>query len=310
MEKKYWENEEAIVTETKYAEVHYYKEAGKIQLYGTYKKSDGSFGRTKAAVWDNNEMEADDVVKLAYAVMRGLVDVGIENDAFTEAYEILSNAVGEVSDEDEETTEVLDEEFEDEEDESESVNYEDMTVAELKTECQSREIAIPKRAVKSKLIQLLQAYDNRTTSTGKATDMDFKKALDSNNLMYIGKHIIYDGKDIDPKKTDYVGYRKASKKVKKVYMEYMDDCNEWVTYIIERSKALTLMPTKTQVQKKKQDKAYGVLKEEIADWVDSWDEVATEGEVSAISDIANGLMYASVGEVEAMVMLAKIIDKI
>ena len=90
---KYWENEVAVETVTKEAVVKYYKEAGKIQLFPTYvdKNNEKQLGR--GCTWDNNEMSSEDAVRLAFAVMQGLLDSGIENDAYSEAYDLLSSEV-------------------------------------------------------------------------------------------------------------------------------------------------------------------------------------------------------------------------
>ena len=94
---KYWENEEAVVTATENAEVRTFVEAGKIQLYSTYYKDDER-NRSRACVWSTENMEADEAVRLAYAVMQGLLDSGVENDAFSQAYALLEEEVANLSD--------------------------------------------------------------------------------------------------------------------------------------------------------------------------------------------------------------------
>lgn len=289
MSNKYWENETPIVTETEFGGISYFKEAGKIQLYSVYEK-DGELMRGKGCTWDNNEMEADDVIRLVYALMQGLIDVGVESDAFSDAYSLLQDAVNGIEDaddseEEDDAEETLDEEFEDE-----TPDYNEMKLNDLKEIATNRGLELPKRVTKSALVKLLEADD-------ESSDEDEEP---EENIGFVGKHIIYDDKD----------YHKANKKVGKVYMEYMDDCYEWVTYIIEKASELSAMPTKTAVQKKKQDKAYAILKEEVADWVSSWEDVVEEGEIKVISGIAKDLMYSKSTEAEAMVALAKIIDKI
>lgn len=94
---KYWENEEAIITATENAEVRTFTEAGKIQLYSTYYKDDKR-NLSRACVWSTEDMEADEAVRLAYAVMQGLLDSGVENDAFSQAYALLEEEVANLSD--------------------------------------------------------------------------------------------------------------------------------------------------------------------------------------------------------------------
>ena len=94
---KYWENEEAIITATENAEVRTFAEAGKIQLYSTYYKDDER-KLSRACVWSTEDMEADEAVRLAYAVMQGLLDSGVENDAFSQAYALLEKEVANLSD--------------------------------------------------------------------------------------------------------------------------------------------------------------------------------------------------------------------
>ena len=90
---KYWENEVAVETETSMAVVKYYKEAGKVQLFPTYLDKNNEVQLGRGCTWDNNEMSSEDAVKLAFAVMQGLLDSGIENDAYSEAYSLLSDEI-------------------------------------------------------------------------------------------------------------------------------------------------------------------------------------------------------------------------
>ena len=90
---KYWENEVAVETETSMAVVKYYKDAGKVQLFPTYLDKNNETQLGRGCTWDNNEMSSEDAVKLAFAVMQGLLDSGIENDAYSEAYSLLSDEI-------------------------------------------------------------------------------------------------------------------------------------------------------------------------------------------------------------------------
>lgn len=291
---KYWENETPIITETNFGEVHYFKEAGKIQLYPVYEDKDGELKLGRACVWDNNEMEADDAVRLVYALMQGLIDVGIENDAFSDAYSLLGDYINENpidadADDEEESDDdtTLDEEFEDEE-----YDYSEMSLSELKELCFEREIEIPKRTSTKTLIKLLEAYDE-----DNADDEDDEKEME---FKFVGKNLVYeDGK-----------IRKANKKVRKVYLEWAYDVIEWANYIAEETAKLVQMPTKTQKQKKAQDEVYTELKDNVMEWITEWED---EDVIEEIEEIVNDMMLGKNGTVvergmRGMMAMLKIVD--
>lgn len=285
---KYWENEEAIITEATGAEVRYYKEAGKIQLYATYEK-DGETKIGKGAVWSTEDMGEMDAVKLAFAVMDGLKDSGISNDAFADAYELLKAEMGNVSDDDEEedAEDTLDDEFEDE-----IPDYKSMKIGELKQLCFECDIKVPAKATAKAMIALLDAYyaDN-------ATDDEEEDDEEETNSVeqFVGKNIIWDGES----------YKKANRKVGKDYIEWMKDADEWVSYMVEEGEKIAKMPTKTQKQKKAQDKVYGELNAEVKEWVDAWDGYC---DVKVVSEITRALVLGKLDYASAMVRFASIID--
>lgn len=290
---KYWENETPIITETNFGEVHYFKEAGKIQMYPVYEDKDGELKLGRACVWDNNEMEADDAVRLVYALMQGLIDVGVENDAFNDAYSLLGDYINEnpIDEDDEEESDdvTLDEEFEDEE-----YDYSEMSLAELKELCFEREIEIPKRTSTKTLIKLLEAYD-----ADNADDED-EEEEEEIETKFVGKNLVYeDGK-----------VRKANKKVRKVYLDWAEDVIEWANYIAEEIAKISEMPTKTQKQKKAQDAVYAELKDNVAEWVTEWED---EDIMAQIEEVTHDMMLGKNGTVvergmRGMIAMLKIVD--
>lgn len=291
---KYWENETPIITETNFGEVHYFKEAGKIQLYPVYEDKDGELKLGRACVWDNNNMEADDAVRLVYALMQGLIDVGVENDAFSDAYSLLGDYINEnpIDEDDEEESDdtTLDEEFEDEE-----YDYSEMSLGELKKLCFEREIEIPKRTSTKTLIKLLEAYD-ADNADDEDDDEDEEEEIETK---FVGKNLVYeDGK-----------IRKANKKVRKVYLELSEEIIEWANYIAEEIAKISEMPTKTQKQKKAQDAVYAELKDNVAEWISEWeDDIADKFE-----KITHDMMLGKNGTVvergmRGMIAMIKIVD--
>ena len=291
---KYWENETPIITETNFGEVHYFKEAGKIQLYPVYEDKDGELKLGRACVWDNNDMEADDAVRLVYALMQGLIDVGVENDAFSDAYSLLGDYINEnpidEDDEEEESDDVtLDEEFEDEE-----YDYSEMSLAELKELCFEREIEIPKRTSTKTLIKLLEAYD---ADNADDEDDDEEEEIETK---FVGKNLVYeDGK-----------VRKANKKVRKVYLDWAEDVIEWANYIAEEIAKISGMPTKTQKQKKAQDAVYAELRDNVAEWITEWED---EDIMAQIEEVTHDMMLGKNGTVvergmRGMIAMLKIVD--
>lgn len=290
---KYWENETPIITETNFGEVHYFKEAGKIQMYPVYEDKDGELKLGRACVWDNNEMEADDAVRLVYALMQGLIDVGVENDAFNDAYSLLGDYINEnpIDEDDEEESDdvTLDEEFEDDE-----YDYSEMSLAELKELCFEREIEIPKRTSTKTLIKLLEAYD-----ADNADDED-EEEEEEIETKFVGKNLVYeDGK-----------VRKANKKVRKVYLDWAEDVIEWANYIAEEIAKISEMPTKTQKQKKAQDAVYAELKDNVAEWVTEWED---EDIMAQIEEVTHDMMLGKNGTVvergmRGMIAMLKIVD--
>lgn len=292
---KYWENETPIITETNFGEVHYFKEAGKIQLYPVYEDKDGELKLGRACVWDNNNMEADDAVRLVYALMQGLIDVGVENDAFSDAYSLLSDYINEnpIDEDDEEESDdtTLDEEFEDEE-----YDYSEMSLGELKELCFEREIEIPKRTSTKTLIKLLEAYD-ADNADDEDDDEDEEEEIETK---FVGKNLVYeDGK-----------IRKANKKVRKVYLDWAEDVIEWANYIAEEIAKISEMPTKTQKQKKAQDAVYAELKDNVAEWITEWED---EDIMAQIEEITHDMMLSKNGTVvergmRGMIAMIKIVD--
>lgn len=269
---KYWENETPIITETNFGEVHYFKEAGKLQIYNVYEDKNGEIQRGRACVWDNNEMEADDAVRLVYAIMQGLIDVGIENDAFADAYALLGDYINDnPTDEDDDAEETLDEEFEDEE-----YDYSEMSIGELKELCFEREIEIPKRATTKSLIKLLEAYDE--------DNEDDDEEAEEIETKFVGKNIIYEDAKV----------RKATKKTRAVYLDWAEDVIEWANYITENIAQIAEMPTKTQKQKKAQDKVYAELKTDVNEWIESWED---EDVIKKVSAIVKNMMVGKDGTV-------------
>lgn len=294
---KYWENETPIITETNFGEVHYFKEAGKIQLYPVYEDKDGELKLGRACVWDNNEMEADDAVRLVYALMQGLIDVGVENDAFSDAYSLLGDYINEnpINEDEEE----LDPDFEDD-DEEEEIDYSELSLKELKTLCMEREIEIPKnigtpaKGSKQRLIELLEAYDEDNADD---ENDDEEEEIETK---FVGKNLVYeDGK-----------IRKANKKVRKVYLDWAEDVIEWANYIAEEIAKISEMPTKTQKQKKAQDAVYAELKDNVAEWITEWED---EDIMAQIEEITHDMMLGKNGTVvergmRGMIAMLKIVD--
>ena len=303
MANKYWENEEAIVTSTENAEIHYYKEAGKIQLYGTYEDKGGNRKLTRAVVWDNNNMSADEAVSLIVALMRSLLDVGVENVAFTDAYNLLCDDLG--TDEELDDAETFDESFEDEEN---ILEYSAMSVSELREICENLGLVIPKRVVKSKLVQMLQNNDSGYTSTGKATRAAFKKAIDgtlneSVSKEFKGKHLVYkDGK-----------YKKANKRVDDIYIDWIDDCVAFIKtfneYITKRdailSNKVAKTPAQTGVQKRKLSKLKKDFLKTVTQWVETWEQNEV---MDSVWDVINDLMDGSIDDETALIKFITITD--
>ena len=285
MSNKYWENETPITTETDFGGISYFKTAGKIQLYGMYEsKEDGELHRGKGCTWDNNDMEADDAIRLVHGLMQGLLDVGVENDAFAEAYDLIHTYVNEELADEEENVEsedeTLDEEFEDE-----IPDYNDFKLNDLKSICKERGLELPKRATKSALVKLLEEDDALTVD---AEDEEITNE-------FIGKHVKYvDGK-----------LSKVKRAVKKDYIEWCEDAIEWSAYIAERAGEIDEMPTKTKKQKLVQDKAYAEFKEEIAEWVEAWEE---DDAIAMAEEITKDLMFLKMDVETAIIKFVAIVD--
>ena len=292
MSNKYWENETPIVTETDFGGISYFKTAGKIQLYGMYEsKEDGELHRGRGCTWDNNDMEADDAVRLVHGLMQGLLDVGVENDAFAEAYDLIHTYVNEeLADEenvedDEPEDETLDEEFEDE-----TPDYNEFKLNDLKSICKERGLELPKRATKSALVKLLEEDDALTVDAEESEPEDEEVTNE-----FIGKHVKYvDGK-----------LSKVKKTVKKDYIEWCEDAIEWSVYIAERAGEIKEMPTKTKKQKSAQDKAYAEFREEIAEWVEAWEE---DDAIAMAKEITKDLMFLKMDAEIAIIKFVAIVD--
>lgn len=287
---KYWENEEAKVTQATGAEVRFFEQAGKIQIYATYTK-DGEVKVGKGAVWSTEDMDEEDALNLAYAIMDGLKDSGISNDAFADAYEILKNAVNAEDDEEEEAEDEFDEDFEDEE----IPDYKSMKLGELKELCFELELEIPARANAKKIVAMLDEYyaEDADEDDEESEEEESENPL---SVSYVGKNVIFDAD----------GYRAAKKRISKHYMEWMEDADAWVSYIIDRSAEIREMPTKTQKQKKAQDAEYAEFNSNIADWVDTFDGMC---DVKAVEEVANSLKFGKNTYEMAMVVMTKLIDE-
>lgn len=276
---KYWENETPIITTTETAEVRYFKEAGKVQLYSFYENKDGEKCYTKACVW-NNEMDADDATRLAYAIMQGLLDSGVESEAFMEAYEILDGAVSEIgdsnedADDEEEENEVLDEEFEDDVDPYEiisNLSREDaVKVAKLlkvkvlkKDDNEAIADKISEDHDDDEVVEALKELNLLTTS---ADDDEEDETEEAKGGYFDGKHFSWVDGELKVKAI------KTAKGIKKydVYVGWAEDALNWAGYIVELKDELKAMPTKSKAQKSKQNKRYEEIKSEIADWVSEW----------------------------------------
>lgn len=289
MSNKYWENETPIVTETEFGGISYFKEAGKIQLYSVYEK-DGELMRGKGCTWDNNEMEADDAIRLVYALMQGLIDVGVESDAFSDAYSLLQDAVNGIEDaddseEEDDAEETLDEEFEDE-----TPDYNEMKLNDLKEIATNRGLELPKRVTKSALVKLLEADD---VSSDEEEESGEEDGAEGKQTSFVGKNIKYaDGK-----------VSKVKKSVKKDYIEWAEDAVEWANYMAEGADELSKMPTKTQKQKKAQDKAYAELDAEVKEWLEEWGD-----DMDKVSGIVKDIMLHNMNPEVAIVKFLTVID--
>lgn len=287
MSNKYWENETPIVTETEFGGVSYFKEAGKIQLYSVYEK-DGELMRGKGCTWDNNEMVVEDALRLVYAMMQGLIDVGVESDAFSDAYNLLQEAVENIEDgddsEEDDAEETLDEEFEDE-----IPDYNEMKLNDLKEIATNRGLELPKRRVtKQSLVALLEADDESSDEEESEED-----GVEEEATSFVGKNIKYvDGK-----------ISKVKRSVKKDYIEWAEDAVEWAVYMVDGADELSKMPTKTAKQKKAQDKAYADLDAEIKEWVEEWGD-----EADKVSGIIKDIMYHNMSSDVAIVKFLTVID--
>ena len=287
MSNKYWENETPIVTETEFGGISYFKEAGKIQLYSVYEK-DGELMRGKGCTWDNNEMEADDVIRLVYALMQGLIDVGVESDAFSDAYSLLQDAVNGIEDaddseEEDDAEETLDEEFEDE-----IPDYNEMKLNDLKEIATNRGLELPKRVTKQALVKLLEA-DDESSEEEESGEEDGAEEQTS----FVGKNIKYVDGEVS----------KVKKSVKKDYIEWAEDAIEWANYMAEGADELSKMPTKTVKQKKAQDKAYAELDAEVKEWLEEWGD-----DVDKVSGIVKDIMLHNMNPEVAIVKFLVVID--
>lgn len=299
---KYWENENPIITETRYAEIHYFQEAGKIQLYPTYEK-DGEIHLGRACVWDIEKMDVDDVLALAYGFMKALLDVGVENNAFADAFNLLDDEINADADENDndEDAEVeeseLDEEFEDDDAQDVEAMLLDLDNETLKIAYENlMDTSYKGRFNRSKAIKTLMEECSDGEIIKYLVDDEENDIVDE----YIGKNVIF--KDSD--------YEKATKKVKSDYIDWCDDADEWVSYILETSDEINSMPTKTKKQKEKQDEVYAGLKEDVADWISAWedDEATNDKDVEKISSIVNDLMFNRITRDEGMALIVEIID--
>lgn len=114
----------------------------------------------------------DSIVNLNLDDYMGLeLGIGVENELYqgekkprpiefftTEEY-FSEDVEEDEEDEDEDDEEEEDEEEEDEEEDEDEIEYEDMSLDELVNLCEERDIDIPKKPKKKKLIALLEEYD-------------------------------------------------------------------------------------------------------------------------------------------------------
>lgn len=305
--KNYWENENPIVTETDFAQIRYYKNAGKIQLYPTYTDRDGVLQVGRGCTWDNNDMDSDDALALAFGVMQGLLDVGVENDAFADAYAILEEAIGATdkdtnskkqtkqSDED-----GLDEEFEDEEEFDLSTLDRDT----LKKVAREFDIKVLKKDTVETLVEKIEENDaedilQALIDLDIISDEEDEETEEVSNS-FVGKKLVYNnGK-----------YAKATQKVKDDYISWAEDSQEWVEYITSQADELSAMPTKTPKQRKAQDKVYAVVKSNIQDWIDSWadEDCVSEQVVEEVTNICKEMLLHTMDADKALCKLVGIID--
>lgn len=258
---KYWENETPITTTTEFAEVHYYKEAGKIQLYPTYTDKDGEKKLGRGCTWDNNEMDSDDALKLVFAVMRGLLDCGVENDAYNDAYDIIKNAVNDLDDSDEDDLD----EFEDEETPFDKL--EDLDFDEVKQIAKILKFKVRKSHDLETLVDdLLENFDSdelldAINSLAPTEDEEVSLTKPVVKKKFGGEHLVFDGNKISVK----------NKKKDSDYYDWATEAVEYAEYI-EHSRNIA-SGIKHNEEKKKHIKK---VEKELNKWLKEWDEDTSE----------------------------------
>lgn len=295
---KYWENEKPIITETDNAQIRYFKEAGKIQLYPMYEDKDGEMQVGRGCTWDNNNMDEKDAVKLAFGVMQGLLDCGIENNAFADAYALLEEEVGNLSDNEDDVE--LDEEIEDEFDLS------SLDLVSLKKVAKELGLKILKKDDEDSLIEKIEECDEDDvlsvlvelgliSDDEDETDEDEEEKSKHSANKFVGKHVVYmTGK-----------CQKTRKAISDDYIDWCDDVLEWTEYIHDTAEEINAMPEKTKLNKQKKDKAYAQLKDEVTDWVNAWEDKAI---IKKVSEIVRKLMLLHMTVDEANCKLVEIVD--
>ena len=250
---KYWENETPITTITDFAEVHYFKEAGKIQLYQTYTDKDGEKKLGRGCTWDNNEMDSDDALKLVFAVMRGLLDCGVENDAYNDAYDIIKNAVNDLDDSDEDDLD----EFEDEETPFDKL--EDLDFDEVKQIAKILKFKVRKSHDLETLVDdLLENFDSDVLLDAiNSLDQEDEEVSLTKQVVkktFYGEHLVFDGNKISVK----------NKKKDSDYYDWATEAVEYAEYI-EHSKNIA-----SGIKHIKK------LEKELNKWLKEWDEDTSE----------------------------------
>lgn len=250
---KYWENETPITTTTDFAEVHYFKEAGKIQLYPTYTDKDGEKKLGRGCTWDNNEMDSDDALKLVFAVMRGLLDCGVENDAYNDAYEIIKDAVNNLDDSDEDDLN----EFEDEETPFDKL--EDLDFDEVKQIAKILKFKVRKSHDLETLVDdLLENFDSdELLDAINSLDKEDEEVSLTKQVVkktFYGEHLVFDG-------------NKISVKNKKKDSDYYDWATEAVEYAEHIEHSRNIASGIKHIKKVEKD---------INKWLKEWDEDTSE----------------------------------
>lgn len=147
---KYWETEEAIVTVTDNMEIHHFREAEKLQIYGRF-ELEGQMYRTKAVVLDTNNIAYTEAIQVIRAITNALLLTDVD-DKVVEAFadHVLSL---------EENTEPSTDEEDSEDDEA--PDYSEMSLDDLRKECKARGINfVPKSKTDARIaIEMLEEND-------------------------------------------------------------------------------------------------------------------------------------------------------